>query len=115
MPIVWFVTGCAHGGAEKEKRGVEIKLGPEVVQGAVTFEPGTQDGAIVPDISAPRLRAVMVEEKIEGNRLIERHREWLLDGEPRLLGIPVEVKKKSESSPALKTKPLGKRGGSHEN
>ena len=114
MPIVLFMTGCAHGGVAKEKPGVEIQLGPEVVQGAVTFEPGTQDGAIVPEVSAPRLRAIRVEEKIEGNRLIERHREWVLDGEPRLLGIPVELKRKSESSPALKTKSPG-RGGSHEN
>lgn len=89
--------------------GPEVKLGSEIVQGAVTFEPGAEVGAVVPEISAPRLRGMMVEEKIEGNRLIERHREWLIDGEVQLLGIPIEAKKAPLRSP-----PAPAARGSHE-
>lgn len=32
----------------------------------------------------------MVEEHIDGNRLIERHREWILEGDVQLLGIPAD-------------------------
>ena len=37
--------------------------------------------------------AQLVEEKIEGNRLIERHREWILEGDVSLLGIPANQRK----------------------
>jgi hypothetical protein len=108
-----LLSGCAQGRAAGEKQGSDIKLGPEVIQGAVTFEPGTKDGAIVPEISSPRLRAIMVEEKIEGNRLVERHREWILDGEAQLLGIPHELKGAKETKKI--TKPPVKQGGEDEN
>ena len=52
----------------------------------------------------------MVEEKIEGNRLIERHREWLIDGEVQLLGIPIDLEKRKPTPSQAQTK-----GGSHEN
>lgn len=105
MPLIVLLSGCAQGRAAGEKQGDSIKLSPEVVQGAVTFEPGTKDGAVVPEISSPRLRAIWVPEKIEGNRLIESHREWEMIGEPQLLGIPKDAKKKTEKAS----------GGSHEN
>jgi hypothetical protein len=81
---------CAHGdhGSGGARGGDGLTLGNEVVQGAVTFEPGAKEGAVVPEVSSPQLRAVIVEERIEGNRLIERHREWQLDGHVQLLGIP---------------------------
>lgn len=87
-----------------------MKLGSEIVQGAVTFEPGAEVGAVVPEVSAPRPRGIMVEEKIEGNRLIERHREWLIDGEVQLLGIPIDLEKRKPTPSQAQTK-----GGSHEN
>lgn len=54
----------------------------------MTFGPGAETGAVVPDVSSPCLRAEMVAERVENNKLIEKHREWTLDCEVRLLGIP---------------------------
>lgn len=107
MPILLLCTACAHRGAVKEGYQNQSKLDSEVVQEAVVFEHGSKDGAVVPEISAPSLRAVMVEERIEGNRLIERHREWILEGEVQLLGIPKELRKPPVIQP--------KQGGTHEN
>ncbi len=88
-----MLSSCAHGPFGSSKRSDGVKLSPEVVEGAVTFETGTKDGAVIPEVSSPRLRAVIVEEKIENNRLIERHREWILEGEVQLLGIPKESRR----------------------
>ena len=104
--VVMMLLGCSHQ-AVKNGNEKRAKLGEDVVQDAVIFEAGTKEGAVVPEISAPRLRAVIVEEKIEGNRLIERHREWIMEGEVQLLGIP-----KGPHS-GLQGKP--NRGVSHEN
>lgn len=78
----------------------DAKLDRSLVRDAVVFEAGAKDGAVIPEILAPRLRAIFVEEKIENNRLIEAHREWLLEGEAQILGIPRERKKPSKVVPA---------------
>lgn len=82
------VFGCAHKSADKVSPEQAAKLEQNLVRDAVVFEVGTKDGAVVPEISAPRLRAIWVGERIEGNRLIEAHREWILEGDVTLLGIP---------------------------
>lgn len=64
------------------------RIDRKLVKNAVVFEPGTKEGAVIPEISAPSLRAIWIEEKREGNRLIEAHREWILEGDVSLLGIP---------------------------
>lgn len=104
-----MMSACSHGGAAGAGREDRAKIEPEVVREAVVFEPGTKDGAVVPEISAPNLRAIIVEEKIDGNRLIERHREWILEGDVQLLGIPKAAKglHKASATPASG-------GGSHE-
>ena len=66
MPFIVLLSACAQGRVAGEKHGSDVKLGQDVVQGAVIFESGAKDGAVVPEISSPRLRAIMVEEKIEG-------------------------------------------------
>lgn len=108
MPLIVLLSACAQGRAAGEKHGSDVKLSSDVVQGAVIFEPGTKDGAVVPEISAPQLRAVMVEESIVGNRLVERHREWILDEKVQFLGIPKEPQKSQKQA----QKPAG---GNHEN
>jgi hypothetical protein len=100
-----LITGCSHGRVAIEADAHSVRLGPDVVQGAVIFEPGTKVGAVVPEISAPHLRAIWVAEKVEGTRLIEAHREWQMEGEAQILGIPKETKKP----------PAKASGGSHEN
>lgn len=123
MPLVFLVSACAQGRAAGENQASNMKLSPEVVQGAVTFEPGTKDGAVVPEISAPRLRAIWVPEKIDGNRLIEAHREWEMLGEPQLLGIPKDASHAAERTPKAPlakpslAKPSSEKssGGTHEN
>lgn len=83
-------SACAH-----EKQNTETvspdeaaKLDRKLVKESVVFEQGTKEGAIVPDISSPRLRAKMVPEHIENGKLIECHREWELEGDVSILGIP---------------------------
>ncbi len=128
MPFIFLVSACAQGRAAGEKPEASLKLSPEVVQGAVTFEPGTKDGAVVPEISAPRLRAIWVPEKVDGNRLIEAHREWEMQGEPQLLGIPKDAShavERTQKAPLVKpssVKPTSAKlpsekssGGNHEN
>lgn len=83
-----IVSGCAHKSIDKVSPDDAAKLDQNLVRDAVVFEPGTKDGAVVPEISAPRLRAIWIGERIEGNRLIEAHREWILEGDITLLGIP---------------------------
>jgi hypothetical protein len=86
MPLV--LTACAHSQPATVGPADAARIDRKLVRDTVVYEPGAKDGAVVPDVSAPALRAVMVEEKIEGNRLIERHREWILEGDVSLLGIP---------------------------
>ncbi len=91
---MWIVLGiglsaCAHtepNGAVPINEAARLER--VLIRNSVTFDPGTEQGAVVPDVSAPSLHAVWVEEHREGNRLIEGHREWLLDGQIVLLGIP---------------------------
>ncbi|MGK5083426.1 hypothetical protein WDW37_08965 [Bdellovibrionota bacterium FG-1] len=98
----------------KDGNESRAKLGTDAVQEAVVFEPGTKDGAVVPEISAPSLRAIIVEERIEGNRLIERHREWILEGDVQLIGIPKSVSK-AVKEPIKGASAKASSGGSHEN
>lgn len=118
VPIVLLLSACSHSQAVKDGSESRAKLGQEVVREAVVFEPGTKDGAVVPEISAPSLRAIVVEEKIEGNRLIERHREWILEGDVQLLGIPKDARKDAPLAAQAPRKAIvikKARGGSHEN
>jgi hypothetical protein len=117
--VIMAVTmwGCSHGRAVRPDGESPSRLGPDVMREAVVFEAGTKDGAVVPEISAPSLHAVIVEEKIEGNRLIERHREWILEGEVQLLGIPKDSKNTSKAAGESHqgSPEPAKKGGSHEN
>lgn len=72
--------------ARKGLRDQALLLYP--LKDAVFYEPGTETGAVVPEISAPRLHAIFVPEQVDNNRLIEAHREWLLEGDVTILGIP---------------------------
>ena len=86
------VFGCAHSKPVDEEVSPSdaAKFNRKLVRESVVFESGAKEGAVVPEVSAPRLRAMIVPERVENNRLIERHREWILDGEVTLLGIPDE-------------------------
>ena len=86
MPLIF--TSCAHALPSPVLPSDAARIDRHLVRDTVVYEPGAKDGAVIPDVSAPQLRAVMVEERIEGNRLIERHREWILEGDVSLLGIP---------------------------
>lgn len=91
--VGWMVAlvGCAHsrGGVSESEA---LKLDRKLVKEAVIYGPGTKDGSVVPEVSMPGLRVEMIEERREGNRLIERHREWILEGDVTILGIPKEGK-----------------------
>lgn len=82
------LMSCAHSKVETVDPNEASRIDRKLVRDAVVFETGSRDGAVVPEISAPQLRAIIVEEHIDGNRLVERHREWVLEGESVLLGIP---------------------------
>lgn len=86
-------SACAHQKVDNVSAEDASRIDRKLVKESVVYEPGAKEGASVPDVSAPRLRAVWVEERIEGNRLIEAHREWLLEGDVSLLGIPKAARK----------------------
>lgn len=92
-------AACAHKAPEKVPPAEAARLDKNLVRNTVVFEPGAEAGAVLPDISAPRLRATLVPEKIEGNRLIEKHREWTLEGDVILLSIPETRVKSNEDHP----------------
>jgi hypothetical protein len=81
-------TGCATSKPKEVMPDQAAKLDRQLVKEAVLYEPGTEKGAVVPEISAPRLHAVFIPERVENNRLVEAHREWILEGDVSILGIP---------------------------
>ena len=81
-------AGCASSQTNNVSPDQAAKLDRRLVKDAVVYEPGTEKNAVVPEISAPRLRAIWVPERVENNRLVEAHREWLLEGDVTILGIP---------------------------
>lgn len=93
MSLAFASAGCAHSKMSSVSEAEAAKLDRKLVRDSVVYESGTKDGAVVPEISAPGLRAVWVEERREGNRLIEGHREWVLEGDVMILGIPKEGKR----------------------
>lgn len=86
--VVLGVSGCAHKAPVPVSEEEAARLNRSLVREAVVFEPGSEQGAIVPDVSSPRLRAKWIEERRENNHLIEAHREWFLEGDVVLLAIP---------------------------
>ena len=95
MLLALTAISCAHNkmpNDEDVSPDEAAKFNRKLVRESVVFEPGSKDGAVIPDVAAPRLRAVMVPERVENNRLIEAHREWLLEGEVSLIGIPPQEK-----------------------
>ena len=82
------LSACAHTKPDGVAAGDASRVDRGLVRDSVIFEPGTKDGAIVPDVSAPRLRAMLVPEHVENGRLIEKHREWQLEGDVQILGTP---------------------------
>ncbi len=88
VALVISAIGCAHNSSFETDENKALKFDRKLVREAVVFENGTQNGAVVPEISAPRLRALWIPEKKENGRLIEAHREWLLEGDVSILGIP---------------------------
>lgn len=87
------VAGCAHNKVEPVSEADAARLDRTLVKDTVVYEGSAKDGAVVPDVSAPRLRAIWVPERQENGRLIEAHREWLLEGDVVILGIPKSQKK----------------------
>jgi hypothetical protein len=79
------LAGCAHKEQKVDPKDA-ARIDPRLTQETVVYEPGSERGAVVPDISAPRLRAIWVDERIENGRLIEAHREWQLEGDVVILG-----------------------------
>lgn len=79
---------CAHSKQEVVSENEAARLDRGLVKESVIFEPGTKEGAVVPDLSSPRLRAILVPEHIENGRLVEKHREWQLEGDVLILGTP---------------------------
>ena len=94
------LAACAHTSASRVDTTDAVKLDKKLVRESVIFEADAKNGAVVPEISAPRLRAVWIPERTENDRLVEAHREWILDGDVTILGIPhsqpksIGVKKK---------------------
>lgn len=87
--LVGISSGCAHKAPVSISEQEAARLDRNLVREAVVFEPGAETNAIVPDVSAPRLRAVFVKGHREGtNRYTESRREWLFEGDVVLLGIP---------------------------
>jgi hypothetical protein len=87
-------AGCATTKQNEVSPDQAAKLDRRLVKDAILYEPGTEQGATVPEISAPRLHAILVPERVENNRLIERHREWILEGDVTILGIPKKAQGK---------------------
>ena len=86
--VLLAMVSCSHTKVDESNSDGAVKFDRGIMKEAVVYEPGTKEGAVLPDVSAPRLKAIWVPEKVEGNRLVEAHREWLLDGNVTLLGIP---------------------------
>lgn len=82
------VSACAHSKPDTVPENEAVRIDRKLVREAVVFEPGTKDGAVVPDLSAPRIRAILVPEHVENGRLVEKHREWQLEGDVLILGTP---------------------------
>jgi len=95
--VLCSVVGCAHQPIESVSKEEAARIDRRLVRNAVNFAPGSESGAVVPDVSSPCLQAEIVDEKIEGNRLIEKHREWTLGCDVRLLGIPKVAERKADS------------------
>lgn len=91
LALLMICSACAHTKVDTVSPEDAARLDRKLVKRSVIFEPGAEEGATVPDISAPLLRAVIVPEHLEGtNRLVERHREWILEGDVSLIGIPTK-------------------------
>ena len=88
LVLLLGLGACAAPAVNDATPEQAARIDRKLVKDAVVFEPGTKEGAIIPEISAPSLRAIWVEEKRDGNRLVEAHREWILEGNVSLLGIP---------------------------
>ena len=84
------LVGCAHTPTSEVAPEDAAKLDRKLVKDSVVFEDGTKDGAVVPEISSPRLRAVLMPERVENNRFVSscrggflrwrhRHPEPILD------------------------------------
>ena len=97
VAVAVLASGCAHNKLEKVSAIEAARLDKELIKETVVFEPGTEEGAVIPEISAPRLRARRVPERIENGKLVEAHREWLLEGDVVILGIPKTETKASRS------------------
>ena len=93
LAMTMALVGCAHKHVNPVSEDEAARIDRTLVKEAVVYEPGSKDGAVVPDISAPRLRATWVPERQENGRLIEAHREWALEGDVTILGIPKSLRK----------------------
>jgi hypothetical protein len=82
------IVGCAHQKVSPVSAQDAARLDRKFVRESIVFEDGTRDGAVVPELSAPGLKARWQDEYIDGNVLHEAHRVWELDGEVSFIGIP---------------------------
>lgn len=82
--------GCAHQKVDGVSPDQATRIDRRLVKEAVTFGPGAEDGATIPDVSSPCLHAEVVpEHKEDGGRiLVERHRRWQLQCDAQILSIP---------------------------
>ena len=93
VAVMPLTVGCSHSQTRPVSEDEAVRLDRTLVKDSVVYEVGAKDGAVVPDISAPRLRAIMVPEHQENGRLIEAHREWALEGDVAILGTPKPQRK----------------------
>lgn len=91
-----LAASCAHNRPSDVSPEEAARFDRNLVRETVVFEANTKSGATVPDVSSPQLRAVWIPERVEGNRLIEAHREWILEGDVSILGIPKQSGAKSK-------------------
>jgi len=86
--------GCVHKEVGTVSPDQAARIDRKLVREVVTFGPGANEGAVIPDLSSPCLHAdVVPEHKEDGGRvLVEKHRRWHLQCDAQILGIPARGK-----------------------
>ena len=87
--------GCAHKTVDGVSPDQAVRIDRKLVREAVTFGPGAEDGAVIPDVSSPCLHAEIVSEHKEdsGRVWVEKVRKWTLQCDAQILGIPSSSRK----------------------
>ena len=87
--------GCAHKTVDAVSSDQAARIDRKFIKDSVTYGPGAEDGAVIPEVSSPCLHAEVVPEHLEsgGHVLVEKHRQWHLQCDSQILGIPVSRRK----------------------